>query len=146
MSYIYNTAPAGGAAQAYPHSPYAAPGSVPGAQMHSQYVAAGQQPAAVGAYPHSPYQPAAGSTLAPGAYPGQMTQPSPMAAQTYLPSGGQMSMGTGGAMTAPTTPAQQAQPFAANVTPGSVTYTTTTDALGRVTYHHFRRVVLIVCV
>ncbi|KAL5530446.1 hypothetical protein ACEPAF_6704 [Sanghuangporus sanghuang] len=141
MSYLYATP--GGAATA--QSPYAAQQ----ATAHSPYMAPGQvQPGVGSVYPHSPYVATTPQTLAaaaqPGAYPGQAYQPSPMVGQTYLPSGGQLAYGAtatqgSGAMTASTTSsAQPSQPFSGNVTPGAVTYTTTTDALGRVTYHHFR--------
>ena len=132
MSYLYTNQPAAGATA---HSPYMAPGQViqpvvqPGASVypHSPYIGTTPQPQNLGA-------PA-------GAYPGQAHQPSPMVGQTYLPSGGQLTYGAQPAgVTSPMTPAQPTQPFSGNVTAGAVTYTTTTDALGRVTYHHFRYV------
>ena len=56
-----------------------------------------------------------------------------MTTTTPLPTGGQLTVGPGAA-----SPPQQAQPFAANVQPGTVTYTTTVDDKGRTVYHHFR--------
>ena len=146
MSYLYASS-AGTATN--PRSPYVAAQQVqPSAQAApSPYMHAGQVQSTT---PGIPYPGTTQSALMPGmntstypGHPGQAPQPSPMVGQMYLPSGGQLTVGSGiaanpGAASSPVTPAQPAQPFSGNVQPGAVTYTTTTDALGRVTYHHFR--------
>ncbi|EJD00871.1 uncharacterized protein FOMMEDRAFT_169100 [Fomitiporia mediterranea MF3/22] len=130
----YGAPPPTASSNAYPHSPYAVQAAAP----HSPYVGAGQPQPPAGAYPHSPYASSAGSTThaptTPGGYPNAT---SPMVGgQMYLPPGAQLTVGSG--MTSPTMSAQQSQPFTSNVQPGAVTYTTTTDAQGRITYHHFK--------
>ncbi|KAH8105022.1 hypothetical protein DFH11DRAFT_1645252 [Phellopilus nigrolimitatus] len=119
-------------ASAYPHSPYAAPAATPapaGAYLHSPYAASAAMPPPANAYPHSPYAGSLSSTLAPAGPTGyHSAAPSPHTNPMQFPQAG----------TAGTAAPAAAQPFGANVQPGAVTYTTTTDALGRVTYHHFR--------
>lgn len=141
MSYLY-----GGTVSTAQRSPYAAAGTLP--PTHSPYAATSP----VGAPPRSPYAPAGGlgpagyvpsaaaSTFQPGyAAPASTLSAhgtgatiygaSPMAAQSVLPAG------TASTLVSPT---QASQPFGANVQAGAVTYTTTTDQLGRVTYHVFK--------
>lgn len=60
-------------------------------------------------------------------------QPAAIGLSSPLPAGVQLNPGPGMA-----SPPQQAQPFASNVVPGTVTYTTTVDEKGRTVYHHFR--------
>ncbi|KAI5122152.1 hypothetical protein M0805_007052 [Coniferiporia weirii] len=136
-------------ASSYAHSPYAAPAGVPAqgnAYSRSPYTAPAtmsQAPPSASTYPHSPYAGStASSTLAPssqgGYYSGALSPrantmqfPPAGATTTTTPAGGQITIGAGAI-------AAQQQPFGSNVQPGAITYTTTTDQLGRVTYHHFR--------
>lgn len=141
-------------------SPYGAPAAVPsgGAYSHSPYGAPAPAPAPASNYGaptqermHSPYatntlSPGGGYAPSGGGY--HSAAPSPRmgtmglggvgaTTMTPLPTGGQLTVGPGAA-----SPPQQAQPFAANVQPGTVTYTTTVDEKGRAVYHHFKYVLL----
>ena len=143
MSYLY----AQSQASAPPRSPYAQPATiqtqVPYGNATTPYAAtptSAAQPYAAQSYAatKSPYvAPAsigAGTMLVPTT-PGPQTQlMSPSQPAQYLPTGGQLLVGAAAAQQAQA----PAQPFSGNVQAGSVTYTTTTDALGRVTYHHFK--------
>ena len=135
MSYLYAQSPATGAP---PRSPYAQPAIITTQQTSQVPYGAPSAPAtATYASTKSPYMaPAtigAGTMFmptTPAAHTAQVLSPSQPA--QYLPTGGQLIVGPQAAQQAP------AQPFSGNVQAGSVTYTTTTDALGRVTYHHFK--------
>lgn len=109
----------------YPGAPGLAPGSAasPYAGSTSGSTLVGHSPGAIyaGASPLQQYP-----GLAHGAGAG-------VGVQGAAPVGGQLTIGAQAL-----SPQQQQQPFSANVQPGAVTYTTTVDANGRVTYHHFR--------
>lgn len=132
MSYLYAQSQGG----APPRSPYAQPASIQPQVSYgtptAQYAPNPQSYAAA----KSPYvQPTtigAGTMLVPTTPAPQLMSPS--APAQYLPTGGQLLVGAAAAQQAQA----PAQPFSGNVQAGSVTYTTTTDALGRVTYHHFK--------
>ena len=128
-------------------SPY--PGAGAGAGVGAGLVPPGQSsyPGMHGrtspAPPASPYHnisPAGSTTIVgagspmPGAYPGMQQTTSPIPANS-VPPGGQLTIGPAAAAAAG---AGGAQPFAANVRPGALTYTTTMDPQGRTIYHNFR--------
>lgn len=157
MSYLY--AQQGSAAP--PRSPYAQPASIqaqapygtPGAQYTTpanqyitpanQYTTPANQYNTLGGATTPSYAATKSPYMAPATIgAGTMFMPTTPAAHSqimspsqpaqYLPTGGQLTVGAAAAQQAP------AQPFNGNVQAGSVTYTTTTDALGRITYHHFK--------